>query len=292
MRGLLQEIVRRRLWPIPLVAVLVAVAAPMLFLKSAPSEPAPPAQPSQATIDASAEKGLPVRARRLLETNSAAKRAKKSKAADPFQAPKSSRKASSGAASAGTSTNSAAPSSAAGATGGQKPVPVVITDADGKTKTDTTDGDASSDSTSSGSDGTYVAVDVRFGQKPVGPLRRSIPRLRPFTADGRLVASFVGYSATRNKATFAIAPSTFVAGSVKCRREDGQCRFVDLAVGKRAVLTIAGPGGSAITGWLKVVRMHEVTGDEPKSPLGGSCLLHKLQKSSLGDPAVLSDACE
>jgi hypothetical protein len=42
LRTLLDEVMRRRLWPIPLVAVLVAVAAPLLFLKSAPQD-APPA---------------------------------------------------------------------------------------------------------------------------------------------------------------------------------------------------------------------------------------------------------
>ena len=36
LRNMLQEIVRRRLWPIPLVAVLVIIAAPVLLMKSAP----------------------------------------------------------------------------------------------------------------------------------------------------------------------------------------------------------------------------------------------------------------
>ena len=43
LRSLVDEVVRRRLWPIPLVALLVAIAAPLLFMKSAP--PAAPAAP-------------------------------------------------------------------------------------------------------------------------------------------------------------------------------------------------------------------------------------------------------
>ncbi len=52
LRNLLDEVRRRHLWPIPVIALLVAVAAPLLFLKSAPSDaplasaPAPAAAPA------------------------------------------------------------------------------------------------------------------------------------------------------------------------------------------------------------------------------------------------------
>ena len=38
LRSLVDEVVRRRLWPIPLVALLIAVAAPVLFMKSPPPD--------------------------------------------------------------------------------------------------------------------------------------------------------------------------------------------------------------------------------------------------------------
>ncbi len=296
--GLIAEIVRRRLWPIPLVAVLVAVAAPLLFLKSSPATDALPAQGSagQVAVDVSASDKLPVRARQLLDTDSAAKRKtkKRPKAADPFQAPSSVRAAPSGASADESPASSAAAAGPSSAATEQKPVPVVITDSKGKAQEPaTTDsGEKTSDDSSSGPGSTYTAVDVRFAVTSRGAVQRKIPRLTPLKAGGLVVASFVKYSASRNRAVFAVSPNTIVSGSVDCRRIDELCRYIDLRAGRSVRITIVGSDGKALTRRLTVVRIRSVSGSAPKSPLAGQCLLSKLVASEPGDPAVSAGVCD
>jgi hypothetical protein len=301
--GLLAEIVRRRLWPIPVVALLVAVAAPLLFLKSSSGAPAA-SRVAQTAPDAGAVKQLPVRARDLLKTNEAPRRAKNlPKAADPFQAPKSATPKTTTTAS--TSTGAAGAAAASAAAPKQDPVPVVITDSTGKkTKgtistttskdsksTDATTSDAKSSSSQAGA-ASYVAVDVRYAKAAGGHVRRAIPRLQPFTGGGRVLASFVKYSPTRNKATFAISPNTIVTGPVHCRKIDGLCRYVDLSAGRHVQLTIGTPDGTIISRRLAVVHLTLASGSAPRSPIAGACLLKRLTKLGLGDPAVLSNVCD
>ncbi|MGH2840829.1 MAG: hypothetical protein ACRDKY_08400, partial [Solirubrobacteraceae bacterium] len=174
----------------------------------------------------------------------------------------------------------------------QKPVPVVITDENGKTPKGTT-GEASAKSPAESSkDARHVAVDVRFAPSKRGAVRRDVPRLKPLTAKGRIVASFVKYSPARNRAVFAISPNTLVSGSVECRREDGLCRYVELKAGQSVRLTIIGPDGAALVRRLGVVRIGSLAGDPPEPPLAGSCLLTMLRKLGPGDPAVRHNACD
>jgi hypothetical protein len=257
LHSLLSEIVRRRLWPIPLSAVAVAVGAPLLFLKSSTGD-----APSTAALSpAVAREGrLPARAQRLLATGDAAtveQRRRVTRAShDPFRPPPGHRSTKSSAAAATKDSSTSASAN--------KPLAVVITNADGSTtdaggsatKTDptpapTTGGDKPSEPTVSS-----AAVDVRFGAQPGAKLRREIPRLQTFVADGDIVAVFVKYSPKRDKAVFAIAPSTIVTGDVQCRRKEGVCRYVDIPAGSYARLTTLGENGSLVTRRLDVVRVH------------------------------------
>ena len=109
LRNLLDEVVRRRLWPIPLVAVLVAVAAPLLFLKPAPPD-APLASMAAPPVAPAAE--LPARAQRLLtgsDAGAADERGPRSRKSDPFQAPSSRSDSTSASGSDPASTDETAP---------------------------------------------------------------------------------------------------------------------------------------------------------------------------------------
>jgi hypothetical protein len=101
-----------------------------------------------------------------------------------------------------------------------------------------------------------AAVDVRFGKEVDAKLRRKIPRLQTFVARGDVIAVFVKYSPTRDKAVFAIAPTTIVTGDVECRRKEGLCRYVDIPAGSFARLTTRAKDGSLVTRRLAVVRVH------------------------------------
>jgi hypothetical protein len=250
LHDLLTEIVRRRLWPIPLIAAVVALAAPLLFLKSAPVD----APPAAALAPAVARNGkLPDRAQRLLtatEPGTAARsRGATRPSHDPFAPP--SRRGS----TAKPAAQAAAKESSAAA---DAPVPVVITNADGSTaKTEPAPAPApSSDAPPSNPTVRSAAVDVRFGKDVDAKLRRQIPRLETFVARGNVVAVFVKYSPKRDKAVFAIAPSTLITGDVECRRKEGLCRYVDIPAGKHARLTWSLPDGSIVSRRLDVVRVH------------------------------------
>jgi len=315
LRSLLDEIVRRRLWPIPAVALLIAVAAPVLFLKSAPQS----APPATALAPAAATEGeLPQRAQELLATTErAARNAGKAKGQDPFEPPTSHKATSSDEASgSGNSASSAKDTSAAPGTTGN-PIPVVITGADGERTSPTTDKTSPTNDKISPTNPTVddvtppvgstpstlssAAVDVRFGEKLPTHLRRSIPRLQTFVADGTILAIFVKYSPNRDKAVFAISPSTLVTGDVDCRRKDGVCRYVDIPAGKHARLTVMAKDGSLVSRRLDVVNIDSSrSGTSAQVAAAGSgtsqadskCLLSKLLALGLDDQRFGLDACD
>jgi hypothetical protein len=267
LRTLVDEIVPRRLWPVAAVAVAV-VAAPLLFLKPASQ----PAAPSTAIVPAPAQADLPARARQLLATtdaSGASERRLSRSARDPFQSPAARGKAASGA-KASSSKKTSTKTATTKAAKADEPVRVVVTNADGSSS-----GAASPAATSAGAGRTSTArstsrasapasessaattVDVRFGARKDSPIMRRIPRLKTFTVGGKIVVVFVKWSPKRDKAVFAITPSTTVRGSgLHCRRTDGLCRYVDIPAGKYARLTFVAGDGSRVSRRLDVVRVH------------------------------------
>jgi hypothetical protein len=265
LRNLVDEIVRRRLWPIPLVALAVVVAAPLLFLKSAP----PQAATDPTAVSAVADADLPARAQRLLNTTDADEssgRRLSSSARDPFQAPASRSASAKKASSAKSSSKSAKKAAAAKQGTASNPIPVVVLNADGTKSKDssstTTTGTGTSTSRSTTSkppsgttEKSLPTVDVRFGAHKDSPIHRRIPRLETFEVGGDVGVIFVKYSPSRHKAVFAINPTTTVRGDNRCRRQDGVCSYVDIAAGSYARLTFTRPDGSRVSRRLDVVRV-------------------------------------
>ncbi|MEA2156912.1 MAG: hypothetical protein QOE11_3052 [Solirubrobacteraceae bacterium] len=298
LRNLLNEIVRRRLWPIPAVALLVALAAPVLFLKSAPADA--PAVATAAPAPAAAGQ-LPARAERLLaSTAAAAKGHTKGSQRDPFEAPASHR------VSADAAAGPAAAAPAAGSAA--KPVAVVIQNADGttpKTTSPSTPAPSASHpavtvpaapSTSPAPSDLVTSVDVRFGRSAGGRVHKAIPRLQPFFIHGKLAAVFVKYSPKRNRAVFAVAPGLLVTGPVKCRRLEGVCRYVDIPNGSFARLTMV-TSGIVVQRRLDVEHIHNAatgaatTAVAAKDAGENSCLLGKLKSLRLGSAPIGRDIC-
>ncbi|MFP5362558.1 MAG: hypothetical protein ACLGI5_07490 [Thermoleophilia bacterium] len=305
LRNVIDEVVRRRLWPIVVLAALVAVGAPLLFLKSAP--PDAPLGAAPATRAAPAGE-LPARARQLLDSTDpgrkVARRKAKGRAGDPFQPPSSN----AAKAPAGPS-GGAAKRAAAGAAA--KPVPVVITNSDGTQPATSAPTDAATPSATRPAGGTPGApigdgattragkrVDVRFGESLPARLHRAIPRMQTFVAGGRVIAIFVKYSPKRDKAVFAIAPSTIVTGGIECRRKQNLCRYVDIPAGRHVRLTTLSSRGALVTRRLDVVRIGAaksagataVAAAEP--PANASCLLGRLLTLSAKDLPLAATACK
>jgi hypothetical protein len=290
LRNLLDEVRRRHLWPIPVIALLVAVAAPLLFLKSAPSDA--PLASAPAPVAAPAGQ-LPARA--LLATSDTRKRAarERSRKADPFQGPSSA-----AAKVAAKKTSSDKKTSTA-----PEPVPVVITNPDG-TAPATPTTPATPAAPIGGDDAPTkvipqtrpMIVNVRFGARIPAPLSPVVPRLQTFSAGGRVVAIFVKYSPARDKAVFAIAPDSLLSGDIDCRRKDGVCRYVDIPAGKGVRLTVTTSAGTLVTRRLDVESINPLPDSSAPSgviptPVNGPCLLGKLLALSPGDASLATDAC-
>jgi hypothetical protein len=263
LRDVLDEIVRRRLWPIPVLAIAVVLAVPLLFLKSAPQDvPAPAAAVPSAQLD------LPARAPRLLTSTDASaieRRRLSPTARDPFRAPASRGKKSAGAGGKkAASSKKAQTTSSSGSAQSHGPVPVVIITPKGTkpaasepAATATPSGHSSGTSTPRSSQASSTPkVDMRFGAEKDSPIQREIPRLKSFRVGGKVAVVFVKYSPSRHKAIFAIDPSTTVRGDIHCRRIDGLCRYVDIPAGTYARLIFVNDDGSRVSRRLDVVRVH------------------------------------
>jgi len=301
--NLIDEVMRRRLWPILLGAVVVAVGAPLFFLKS-PSD-VPPASTAAPPPAKAGE--LPARAQRLLATSdapAAAARKPAGSARDPFQPPASHRPSHDGV--AGKSSSASKPASTAAAA--NKPVPVVITNANGiapatpaATATPTPMPSSAAPIEGAPAQPAIVrtaAVDVRYGERLPGRVYRSIPRHQTFVAGGRVIAVFVKYSPNRNKAVFAIGPRTLVTGGIACRRKQGVCRYVDIAAGKHVRLTTLTASGKLVSRRLDVMRIDRArrfggsAAAARSAPADGACLLGKLLSLTADDSPLAADACK
>ena len=311
LRSLIGEVVRRRLWPIPLAAILIAVAAPLLFMKSAPVD-----VPADAAPAAAAPGELSTRAQRLVATSDqavASRKRSQRRSQDPFAPPASATKAKDAAAGA-------PPAAAPAATGSGAAGAVVIKNSDGSTSTmPATKKQAASKKkastakkkqapaakkkivpkpTPAPTPATVTYVDVRFGERKDTVLRHRVPRLQTFRAGGKVAAMFVKYSPARDKAVFAIAPSTYVSGDVKCRKVNGVCRYVDIPEGEHVRLTLRGEDGRVVSRRLDVVHIRKMplAGNESAArrttPLAdATCLLKGLLKLPVTLPSISADAC-
>ena len=300
LRNLMDEIVRRRLWPILAVAALIAVAAPLLFLKSAP-DGAPAAETAAPAVPETAK--LPARAARLLATDDAAGASGRAKGTprDPF-APSSSQaargpprrpRATSVKSSSTTTTKKKSTSSNA-----NKPIPVVIRNSDGSSAT--SGGSGSDDISSTPSNpltADNAAVAVRFSKTVDGKLHRAIPSKQAFFIRGKLVAVFVKYSPSRRKAIFAVAPGIHVSGPIQCRVVNGVCRYLDIPAGSYARLTMLTAKREIVRRRLDVEHITRRSAGQGRASAASAsdanaCLLHKLEAMKLGSALVDRDACK
>lgn len=310
LRSLVDEVVRRRLWPIPVLAILIMIAAPVLFMRSASGTPVPPpkrvAAPDKMSDDAkdvvsTIDKRVGPRVKRT------------DKSQDPFAPPSSGAVKAAAAPAAAT----APPPPASSATTS----PVVIENSDGSTTTMTPKSTTAKKKTtvktkvpakttpkvvapdqrtsSAAERATVTYVDVRFGQRLGTMLRYRVPRLQTFRAGGNVAAMFVHYSKARDVAVFAVAPSTQVSGDVSCRKVRNVCRYVDIPAGSYARLTLRDSDGTYISRRLDVasIRHLPLVGNEDAMPRAttsatANCLLKGLLKLPASLPSISFDACD
>lgn len=316
LRNLIDDVRNRRVLAFAALGVLVALALPLLFLKSAPAG-APEA--NSAAPAAATEAKLPARAARLLATTDAGApggRAKGS-AQDPFAPPSSYRAAAAAAAKGGvagtpaatTTTASAASAKSGSGPGGSssKPVEVVITNPGTTPSTSgTTPSTSGTTSNSTGSSSRRpssltadnASIDIRFGPRVDTRIKRGIPRQKPFYIHGKLVAMFVKYSPSRNAAVFAVAPGLHLTGPLKCRVVNGSCRYLDIPAGAHAWITTITANRTIVKRRLDVVRIKRRSASSTSRAASASarneasCLARKLVAMERGDALLDRDACK
>ena len=309
LRSIVDDIVRKRLWPIPVLALLVAVAAPLFFMRSADeSAPVAPAVPG-AVASAAQAKALPAKAESLLATAEARRGRVSGAAHDPFEPP-ASHKPSDPDAEAAASEKAAPVAAAAPAAPGTpsptEPVPVIVQNG-GSTSPSPTPAAPKAPSRTTpvrarpkpAPIGRIAEVDVRFGKRGEAKLHRAIPRLRSFLVRGNVVAVFAKYSPNRAKAVFAVAPGVMVTGPVRCRRKAGVCRYLDIPAGSYSRLTVRNGDGTLSRRRLDVVRIQRPgsTGRAAarrasRNAAHGRCLLRRLLRMDVGDTPVRHNACD
>lgn len=332
LRSLVDEVVRRRLWPIPVIAILVMIAAPLLFMKSSTEAPGPVPPPAKSSA-------LPAAAERVVSTTdkAVARRTKvRGKGQDPFATPSSGAAkdpAATAAAPAATSSASTPVTASSRTPSSATATPVVVQNSDGTTNATAVAKAtarkaalerkaaaakraaaakkraaakkaapvvvAPEQRTSSAAARNVTYVDVRFAKRQGTMLRYRVPHLQTFRAGGKVAAMFVHYSAARDVAVFAIAPSTTVAGDVSCRKVKNVCRYVDIPAGAYARLRLRGSDGTLVSRRLDVVSIRHLplAGNEDAMPLvtptaTASCLLKGLLKLSVSVPSISFDACD
>jgi hypothetical protein len=294
LRNLLDEMMRRRLLPVAALALLVLIAAPLLFLKGAP-DGAPSADAAAPAPAQPAE--LPARAARLLAATDAdaSRGGAKGTAHDPFNPPAAYRTAAE-AAAAGSSTKSAATKRSSKGSVKLKQVPAVVKNQPPATSPRTPAAPSTGSRSSAGA--RIVSVDVRFGPKKDTKIRRAIPRYQPFYIHGKLVAVFMKYSPSRDKAVFAVAPGLHISGPVKCRVQDGACKYIDMKAGSHAWLTMITADRTVVSRRLDVVRTKARASSASTKATAASgrsqaaCLLAKLVAMKPGDALVDRNACK
>lgn len=308
LRNLGHELVNRRLWPIPLVALLVAIAAPLLFMKS--DSGAPATTPEAAASQAPGAGGLPGGADRLLSTKEPEVKARK-RGRDPFKAPAGFQGRPD--ASAGAKAEPAAAKPATASTGTATKIVEQLKKATEQQEQQTArsrSGDGAKPAPArrkatarpkakrkAATPVQVAAVDVRFGRRAGGAMRRAIPRHQVFAARGRALAIFVRYAAGRGKALFAVAPGTVVTGSVSCERVTGVCRYVAIPDGGYARLTVIRPDGTRVVRRIDV-SVRQVTSGSAAAPPAAtpnakrdSCLLGRVTRLVAGALPISLNVC-
>ena len=296
LRNLIDEVRNRRILALAALGVLVALALPLLFLKSAP-EGAPAA--NAAAPAAAQEAKLPARAARLLATSDPGApggRAKGS-AADPFAPPAAYRAAANAATKAGSgnAANTATPAANGGGGGGGATITKAPAVVPGTPPAPST---ATRPRTAPSLNANNASVDIRFGPKTDTAIKRAIRRQKGFYIHGKLVAMFVKYSPARKAAVFALAPGLHISGPIKCRVVNGSCRYLDIPAGAHAWITTITPSRTIVKRRLDVVRVKRRAASSStraaaaSSRREASCLARKLVAMERGDALLDRDACK
>jgi len=258
LRGLWDDLVESRLWPVAIVLVVALIAVPVVLLKPAKSTPAPPAAPAaagasspgvafQAAVSTDGKKSSQIR-----------KDLRSFKRKNPFT-PQGVTIGGGGAAAASgtaTPTPSATPSftgggssaSGSGSSGSTTTTPITPSAPAATTKTFYY----------------HYTVDVSFG-KTGKEDDKTLSDFRSLPGSDNPVIVFMGVKNDGKTAVFLVSAKATTTGDGKCSPSDTQCTFLYMKKGDKQVIETVEADGVTITDYtlkLKGINVKRTTAPE------------------------------
>ena len=246
-RGLWEELVDRRLWPVAAGLLVALVAIPLLLLKSAPEQPvsaSPAAAPASVVASPAGVKISDV-------SGSAYAGAVRGSTKNPFK-PQGISASASSSSSVGTTATSASTGSTGSGTGS--------TGSTGSTSQGGGQGGGKPDTPKTPPPGGDVSPDVvamlEFGLAGEKPKKRRVPEFTPLPSSTSPVVVYMGQS-NDDEATFLVSSDVTPAGDGRCFPDDRTCSTLYLKPGDVAYLTAATNDGQPVRYRLKFIKAED-----------------------------------
>jgi hypothetical protein len=265
-RGLWEELVERRLWPVALALLVAIVAVPVLMSKSSPSSPTPsPAAPAGGAASplAAFQPAVSTEGRKSSQIR---KNLRRFGTKNPFT-PKGATFA--GSSAAGTATVTSGATGAAGVAtvsgGGTSGV------SDTGTSTGATGSPVPSTTTpTTGSSGgttgvTYYTytVDVRFG-KTGDTQTMTLTKFRALPTSDNPIVVFMGVRNDGETAVFLVSADATTTGDGTCSPSDDECTFLYLKKGDQRMIESVDQTGAVVDYELKLRDVNVKKTDGPE----------------------------
>jgi hypothetical protein len=251
LRGLWDDLVESRLWPLAIVLVVALIAVPVVLLKPAKSTPLPPAAPAagasspsvafQAAVSTEGKKSSQIR-----------KDLRSFKRKNPFTPQGITLGGGGGGAASGTATPTG-PATTASLTGGGS-----STSASGSSGTGSSGTGTTSPTTPSAPAATtktfyyHYTVDVSFG-KTGNEDDKTLSEFRSLPGSDNPVIVFMGVKNDGKTAVFLVSAKATTTGDGKCSPSDTQCTFLYMKKGDKQTIETVESDGVTITDYtLKV----------------------------------------
>jgi hypothetical protein len=262
LRGLWEELVERRLWPVAIALAVALVAVPVVLSKPASESPAPPPGPTTGAGSplAAFQPVVSTEGKKSSEIRKVLRRFKRKNPFTPHGV------------GGGSATLPAAAQTGGGATGqGTTPVPTdTSTSATvGGPTTGTSGTSTGTSGTTTGSTGvTYYTytVDVRFGK--VGQAdAKTLTRFRALPSSEDPVIVFMGVRNDGETAVFLVSAAATTTGDGDCQPSADACTFLYMKKGDKQTIEAVGQDNQVVDYELE---MRDVNVKKTTAPKGTS----------------------
>lgn len=280
-RGLWEELVEKRLWPLAIALVVALVAIPVLLSKPAAEAPAPPpVAPAAGGLSSPLAAFQPAVTTEGRKSSEIRKNLRHFRSKNPFS-PKGS--TFTGSSAAGTATVASGSAGSLATVNGQTTI-------SGGTDTSTTTGTSGSPApatTPTGSTGspsgttgvtyyTYTA-DVRFG-KTGAATAMTLTKFRALPSSKDPIVVFMGVRNDGETAVFLVSANATTTGDGTCSPSDDECTFLYLTKGDKRTIESVGQDGAVVDYDLELRDVNVKKTDGP-SKAGTSSATKSVHKS-------------